>query len=79
MIPNNIHIIGIFYNLFKDFIGYKTLDIVRGGGGVRKYWKNQDLTENIWAIWKKRVLYHPLYPTNIQNKENIDIFGFIKS
>ena len=45
----------------------------------RKYSKNQDLTENILAIWKKRVLYHPLYPTNIQNKENIDIFGFIKS
>ena len=32
--PKNIHIIGIFYNLFKNFIGYKTLNIVRGGGRV---------------------------------------------
>ena len=37
-----------------------------------------DLAENILTIWKKRVLYHPLYPNNIENQENIDIFGFIK-
>ena len=34
VIPNKIQIIGIFYNLFKNFIGYKNLDIVRGGVGV---------------------------------------------